>query len=219
MGKLIVLVFLLFCGVAQATDQQYKVEGGKLLFTLSPWSDTKVKVSPEAEKYPDAVAKAYESGKLVEVARKTNVTGGKMVDLFHHKHNTTVSHISVVYQDQAEKSVIDAVSEEVVEPAEAMLNPYLIFWLASVVAMFVGGRAKNLAVARAICAIAAICAIGTFISTSFALIVTASLASAISIALAFVVADANKKMYKFFNRVFYLLMILSAGIVYYPLFL
>ena len=114
MRKLIILLFLLlFLVVPVAQADQYKVEGGKVLSAPSVWKDTGVKVTPEAEKYPDASIRALGSGKPVEVAKKTVVTESKMVDLFHHKLNTTVSHLSVVYH--AEKGMIDTMSEEVVE--------------------------------------------------------------------------------------------------------
>jgi len=228
MRKLIILLFLLlFLVVPVAQADQYKVEGGKVLSAPSVWKDTGVKVTPEAEKYPDASVRALGSGKPVEVAKKTVVTEGKMVDLFHHKLNTTVSHLSVVYH--AEKGTIDTMNEEIVTSSEAVFNPYLILWLMAVGVMFALGRTKNFNatfISAAVTIDTIILAFGgavviANVATAFVVFAAtvAFTTTAVVLALLAILAilELNKKMYKLFSRIFYLLMAISAGFMYFPL--
>lgn len=215
--------FLLFFGVAHA-EGQLKIEKGELMIVFLEWLPTGVRVTPEAQKYPEAVEQVFrDPGKVVVVEKKTSHV---MVDWFHYREDTTAK-LSVRYDAHAPEAVI-FVSERDDEILETKIrfSPYLLFWLVSVGAFFVSGRTRE-----GTKAIFAITVFAATICAAFAAFTAAVFASAASTILAFAVAvfaaiaaattvdDRVAKLYKIYSSVFYGLMILSAGLMYYPLLL
>ena len=223
-GVLCFLVFGVF-GVAYA-GSEVKIEGGKILVSPSVWTATGVKVSKEAEKYPNAVLEAFRSpGKVITVEKKVSHT---VVGLFHYREDITAT-LGVRYD--AAKAVVDVERmDKTVERVGHSFLLYPIFWLIAVVAFSVfvfGKRKKGTGATAAVAATVAALAFVTVFNINTTTTATFAIAFGVGFATFFAASVAAFAAHggmnggmkaKVYGMCFYIPMILSAGMLYYPLF-
>ncbi len=222
----LLLVSLLSFGVVHA--EQMKVENGVL--TVAPdtvWFATGVKVTPEAQKYPDAVEKAYHTGKIVSVQNKHVYT---VVSVFRFRRDT-INTLGVQYDVQ--KAVVDTVVTKEVVTTEVRFNPFLLIWGAFLFWFLLSGKLETpsllssyafwiidfvlefVLLASAV-AFALFSLVLCFTETSLGSVV--SFIAAASYLTHFLIDDDGKAR-KISKIVFYLSMFLLLGIEYTPLFM
>lgn len=213
------LLFLFVFGVAYAGNE-VKIENGEILVSPSVWTATGVRVTGEAQKYPSAVSEVFRNpGKTIVVEKKMSYA---IVDLFHYRKDTTAT-LGVRYD--ATEAIVDVQPMENILETGVLFFPYLIFWLIAMVAVYVSGRVNIciplFAVAAFAAAVAAALAAATVAATvavAAAAFVATAVAAFVALAAALVV-EGDKRVYKVSSTVFYVLMVLLAGLVYSPLFL
>lgn len=193
---------------------------GEVMLAPSSLVSTGVKVAPEAEKYSQAVKEAFSHpGKSVAVEYKDVFT---VTDMFRYRVDT-LSTLGVQYDSQ--KSTINAVISSEITKTVMIFSPFFIYWLVSVVAFFVVPKMKNPFVAAAAIAAAAFAsgaaiAIGSYAAAAASAFAAIATASAFAIAVAASAPESSwKEIPKSLIKSYYLLMILAAGLMYYPLFI
>lgn len=205
------LLFILAVSVANAKSQ-VKIENGELLVSPSKWSATGVKVTPEAQKYPLSVEEAFNNpGKLVVTHTKFVYT---VTGLFHLKEDT-ISKFGVRYDTQ--RAVIDVMASSEVVRGRMLISPLPFFWMVTIVAFLVSITTKK---GNSVAAIT-IAFITAFLTTTFAgafSFVATAITALAATSMILLVVLFGEEMRKRVNIAFYVLMILSAGTMYYPLF-
>ncbi len=226
---LIVLAFVFLSVGVVSAEGNLKIRNGEIY--TSSGGATGIEVSPEVQKYPEAVKKAYNSKEKEEK---------KMVGLFHYD---TVAKVGVAYNSQS--GTIDTVSlDKKIE--ERIASPYFLFWVSSVAlflfALIVLRRGRHLDdwaidlvgaifgvlalnifviivsfafdVFSGICAlIAFFAAWAAFFALPFSFVDTSELNVVFS---SFIKEKLDVSTYSIITHLF--LMMMSAGFMYYPLF-
>ncbi|MEK7134509.1 MAG: hypothetical protein AAB819_02185 [Patescibacteria group bacterium] len=210
MKTLASVLFLLVFGVAYA-GSDVKIEGGEILVSPSVWTKTGVKITSEAQMYPKAVLEAFQNpGKVITVEEKISLT---VVDLFHYRKETTATR-GVRYS--AIEAMVDVERMDMRVGGEDSFFVYPIFWLIAVAAFFVSGNLnKGIGIVFAVSAAAA-AAVSAAAATTVSAVAIGAVAA---IAAAAIAAIDDMELSKVFSIFFYMLMIVSAGLVYLPLFL
>ena len=210
-----VLCLLVFAVLAHAGTEM-RIESGEILVSPSVWTAVGVKVSKEAQMYPDAVSEAFRSpGKTIPVQEKASVA---VVDLFHYRKDITTT-LGVRYDTT--EAVVDVQRMDERLEAEDLFFPYLIFWLISVVAFFVFRNMHQDDVVGAF-EVAFSIAFAAGVFAAMAAVAPASGVGAIDALVAAFLLPASSSddmISKVSSILFYMLMIVSAGAVYSPLFL
>jgi hypothetical protein len=220
MQKLIVLLSLLTLAVGVANaESEIKIENGELLVSPSRWNAIGVKVTPEAQRYPLSVKEAFNNpGKLVIAQTESS---GAVVDLFHFRLDL-INKSGVRYD--AQRAVVDVVAVNEEARTEVIFSPLAIFWMISIVAFFTftikGNTASMLTAFFAASAIAAFSGVAALFGVGFpiAVLVSATFAIVAALSVLLISSCKEKLKQKRFSTAFYVMMILSAGITYYPLF-
>jgi len=233
---LAVLVFLFVAWVAQTGVADIKIDDGELLVPAKNWEATGVKVSPQARQYSEATEEAYQNPGKIIVAKKNVKT--EMVDLFHY-HQEVIADPGVVYNET--RGEIYTVSKAV--GVENHFTPYIIFWGISVfpaiviLALLKFGR--NISILSIIFSgiLPALLIVTTFpkdlarvitfpvaflaVALSVTILPIALLVIALSGNMSSIVANDSKIKYitAILIKVHLILMIVSAAVMYYPLFL
>ncbi len=205
------------CWVAGAAE--FKInKNGELL--VARWVPAGVEVTSEAQKYPQEAERAFLApGKTISV-RSLETTEKKVVDLFHWREDT-VRRLGVKYY--ARQKLIDVVSGSEIVGTETLPLAVPIFWVISVGAFsfLLKGKGKSLTapgtvgvvLVSAISLVLTVLAAAVFsaLSALSALIATVAFVSNLK----FVVSGEHRKG---LSACIYALMVLSVGLVYYPLF-
>ena len=210
MKTLASVLFLLVFGVAYA-GSDVKIEGGEILVSPSVWTKTGVKITSEAQMYPKAVLEAFQNpGKVITVEEKISLT---VVDLFHYRKETTATR-GVRYS--AIEAMVDVERMDMRVGGEDSFFVYPIFWLIAVAAFFVSGNLnKGIGIVFAV-AVGAAAAVSAAAATTVSAVAIGAVAA---IAAAAIAAIDDMELSKVFSIFFYMLMIVSAWLVYLPLFL
>ena len=209
MKTLASVLFLLVFGVAYA-GSDVKIEGGEILVSPSVWTKTGVKITSEAQMYPKAVLEAFQNpGKVITVEEKISLT---VVDLFHYRKETTATR-GVRYS--AIEAMVDVERMDMRVGGEDSFFVYPIFWLIAVAAFFVSGN-LNKGIGIVFAAAAAVAAAAAASATAATTAIAVAIGAVAAIAAA---AIDDMELSKVFSIFFYMLMIVSAGLVYLPLFL
>ena len=217
MKTLASVLFLLVFGVAYA-GSDVKIEGGEILVSPSVWTKTGVKITSEAQMYPKAVLEAFQNpGKVITVEEKISLT---VVDLFHYRKETTATR-GVRYS--AIEAMVDVERMDMRVGGEDSFFVYPIFWLIAVAAFFVSGNLnKGIGIVFAVAVAVGAAAVRAAAAASAAAATTVSavaIGAVAAIAAAAIAAIDDMELSKVFSIFFYMLMIVSAGLVYLPLFL
>lgn len=226
MKKILIIGLLIagcvgFCAVAGAAE--FRITKNGELLVARRWVPTGVEVTSEARKYPAEVEQAFLApGKVVSVLEQEKIEM-KITDAFHYRRDT-VRRVGVKYD--VKMATIGIVTDNEIVRTEPHFFPFLIFLVVSVsimaYALFVVTRqsatlveffALYIALALASFVTAVTAALALFAAAAAAL--AAALAGVLSITAA---VGADKKKFKVTSAVFFGLMALSAGLVYYPLF-
>lgn len=205
----VVLAFLVFGGAH--AESRLKIEGGELLSSAINWSATGVKVSPEAQKYPEAMEQAFRNpGKVVSVHEEKSVT---VVDLFHFRRDTVMT-LDVKYDVQ--KSSIDVSTGKEVVGTEIKFLFFPFFWLVAMISalLLFSLKKENGAIVFFFAGVSIVGSAFSVPDPLFAVFVLGALCFAAMVA----PSEKSGKPKKPFVVLFFGMMLLTAGLVYYPLF-
>ncbi len=220
---LLSVLFVLCTGAAHA--YQFKIQDGRVKTSVAHWLDSGVAVTPEAQKYPAEAELAFrEPGKIV-VAQQEVVN--EVTDVFHYRQDT-IRRLGVKYYTQGKPlPLIDVVTGSEIVGTKLRIFPFPIFWLVSIGAFLIFIRTKDVVVdtvAAALMVSVSVVAAGIVAAVLLASGVVAAFAAlgaalVVAIASPDILGDKNSgRKRKVLSIMFFGLIALSAGLVYYPLF-
>ncbi|MHB8913715.1 MAG: hypothetical protein ACYC4I_01760 [Minisyncoccota bacterium] len=223
MRKLIgLLAILIVLGAGAAHAYQFKIQDGRVKTSVAHWLDSGVAVTPEAQKHPAEAELAFrEPGKIV-VAQQEVVN--EVADVFHYRQDT-IRRLGVKYYTQ--EKLIDVVTGSEIMGTTRRIFPVPILLLVSIGTFLIFIRTKDVAVDTVAAALtvsvsvvaAGIVAAGLLTSGVVAAFAALGAALVVAIAIPDILGDKNSgRKRKVLSIMFFGLIALSAGLVYYPLF-
>jgi hypothetical protein len=223
-GYLLLMGLLLssFDTIGHAGEKILVISDGKVSIQANAQKEiVKIRISEEASTYPNQAKEAFLSpGRIIPIKEEKQSI---VVDLFHYKTDK-IRTLGVKY-DPKENLVFDVDEHERLGSKRSFLF-FPIFWLLSLLLFFAGGKTMDrnsdlgnaLAITAFVPALAAALAITLATTASVAIATVAIAAAAVAtLATAVAVVDENRKVSNIFGALFYLLMLFSAVVVYWPL--
>lgn len=225
MKAIIAVLFMLVAGFAHA--EEIKIVNGEVMLVPANLVATGVKVTPEAAKYPDAVAEVFaDRGKEVAVEKGTkhHVTG-----LFHYEMQT-IQTVGVKYESASNTIVVVPEPKEVGIP-KGYFFLFPVLWFAGIFMMvipnvFAWRGNYNLRTLNGTASIMSV-SMSSFVAANVGFTLAVSVAAIVLIIFSFLVNDSYKTVYvddpasirsfRIASIVYYIAMVVLAIAVYYPL--